>query len=185
MKKTILIAVILVAALSLGAVGYAFAQSQYPQGADATCPYGGTGMMGGGYGRGMMGNGAGRGMMGAQGACGAANGGQGLLQGYVLSGFASAFGMTTEDLQARLDAGDTMWVVAQEKGYTTETFTELMTQVRSDAFAQGVADGVITQAQADWMQQRMNQKLENGFTPGACTQNGGMMGRGMRWNQQP
>ena len=57
-----------------------------------------------------------------------------------------------------------------------------MVTVRTDAINQALADGVITQEQADWMLSRLAQRAEAGFGTGTCTgdcQVGGRSG-GMR-----
>jgi hypothetical protein len=122
------------------------------------------GQMGqGGFGRGMMGarglnGGKGFGMMGGH--------GQGPLHEYMVAEFAVAFDLTVETLEARLDAGDTMWTIAQEQGFTQEQFRTLMADARTTAINQAVANGIITQEQADWMLERMSQMMESGFGPG-------------------
>jgi hypothetical protein len=178
MKKTMLItALVLVALLSLGLAGFAFAQTQTPP--DPSQPFGpgygrmGPGMMGGG---GMMG---GRGMMGGQ------FGAYGAMHTYMVEAFAAALQMTPEELQAELDAGKSMWTVAEEHGFTSEQFTELMLQTRTQALEAMVTAGQITQEQADWMLQRMEQIHPNGFDPQSCPMHagGGSPGRGpTRWN---
>lgn len=175
MKKFLAIfAVVLVAVLALGIVGYAYAQTQTPP--EFTRPYGqmGPGMMGG-----RQGGGFGRGMMGGQ------TGSYGPMHTYMVDAFASALEMTPEELQAELDAGKTMWTVAEEKGYSAEQFTDLMLQARTEALNAMVAAGAITQEQADWMLQRMQQMQQNGFGPGNCPMHGGAGGPGRgpsRWN---
>lgn len=175
MKKFLIVAGVVVVLAVLG-IGYAFAQSPTP--GDPTAPAG-PGQRGWG-GMGMMGQ--------------AYNGDYGPLHTYMFDAMADAFGLTPEDLQARHDAGDTMWTIAQELGITEERFLELMTQARTTALENAVADGVITQEQADWMLQRMTQMHANGFGPGSggCMGGGraGMQGPGrgggrMPWNGQP
>jgi hypothetical protein len=180
MKKLLLIGLIVaVAVLVLGTAGLAYAQSRQPNSGDY-----GPGMMGGGWGerggRGMMGGGYG--MMG--GFDGDEGDGYGPMHDYMLQGFAKAFGLTVEELQAKLDAGETMYSIAEAQGMTLAQFSEMVTQVRTDAFNQAVADGVITQAQADWMLERMSQKGAGGYGPGAggCPMGGGY-GPGGRSNQ--
>ena len=190
MKKLMIVsAVVLVAVVALGVAGFAYAQSQTP-----TTPQPGT--MGGAYGRGMMGRWAQSGQVTAPGLAGQGMGfrgqmagtGEGPLHDYMIDGFAQAFEMTPDQIEARLDAGDTIWTIAQEKGLTPEQFATLMTQVRTDALNQAVTDGVITQAQADFMLQRTAQMQANGFGPGSGNCVGGGAGRGagrMFRNQVP
>ncbi|OGO41452.1 MAG: hypothetical protein A2W36_01770, partial [Chloroflexi bacterium RBG_16_58_14] len=153
MKKLMLVSlIVIVAVLVLGTAGYAYAQTQQPNSGSY-----GQGMMGGGYGNdrrggpGMMGGGYG--IMGGYDDDGD---GYGPMHDYMLQGFADAFGLTVEELQAKLDAGETMYSLAEAQGMTLEQFRELMIQVRTDALTQMVADGVITQAQADWMLDHMS-----------------------------
>jgi hypothetical protein len=138
--------------------------------------------MASGMGYGMMGGLGGRGGFGGPGG----GPGDGLLHDYMIAGFAEAFGLSTEELQARLDAGETMYQVATSLGWTQEQFFQTMQTVRTEAINQAVADGVITQEQADWMLERMNQMWENGFGPGSgagtgnCPMGGGRFGGGRR-----
>ena len=166
MKKILMVsAVVIVALVTLGFAGYAYAQTQQP------------GNPGGYYGGGMMGSRGG--MMGGRGS-GYAGQAYGPVHQYMVNAIAEALDITPADLQARLDAGDTCWTVAQEKGLTQDEFFTLLKDARTTALAQAVADGVITQAQADWMLERMQQMQDYGAGFGSCP--GGMNGRG-RWNQ--
>ncbi len=79
----------------------------------------------------------------------------GPMHEYMEKAFAEALGISEEDLEAALASGKTMWQVAEEKGLTLEQFQKVMLDARQEAFKQMVADGVITQAQADWMLSRM------------------------------
>ena len=172
MKKILVISAIVgVVLVSLGVAGYAYAQTLTPPGPN------------GSFGRGMMG-GRGYGMMGGRNV----DGGYGHLHQYMIDAWAEVFGMKVEDLQASVDNGDTMWVIAQEKGFTWDKFIETMKDVRTQAIQAAVADGVITQEQADWMQSRIEQMGTMGGGLGPC-QGGSGQGRGGRgggrWNLQP
>lgn len=140
LKKLALISLgALLAVIVLGVTGLVYAQTQTPDGR-----YGyGPGMMGG---RGGFGPG---GMMGRY-----ADGSYGVLHKYMLEAWAEAFDMTVEDLQARLNDGDTMWVIAQEKGLSQDEFYKLMVEVHKKAIEAALADGAISQQQADWMLSR-------------------------------
>ena len=167
MKRSLLVVgglIALIAALALA--GFAYAQTQTPPQGNNSFGYG-AGMMGN-YGRGMMG-GFGRGMMG--------NGsyGYGPMHEYMEEALAKALGITQEDLEAKLAAGETMWTVAQAQGLTDAQISELMTNAHSEALKNAVQAGVITQAQADWMDEHMDQMFSNGVGPGAC--HGGTQGR--------
>ena len=178
MKKIVVFtAFALVAVAALLFAGYAYAQTQTP--IDPVQPYGpgmmaGRGSMMGGYGRG-------GGMMGRW-ADGSSNT-YGPMHSYMLQAFADKFGMTVEDVQAELDAGKTMWDIAESKGLSTDDFSSWMIEARTQALSQAVTDGLMTQEQADWMTQRMQQMQANGFGPGNCPMQGGRQAG--RWNNQP
>jgi len=172
MKKILLIgSLVVVGLLVFGAAGVVYAQSQLPMFGERPIGERAIHMSEQVAGSGMM-NGARGGMLGQAGS--------GLLQDYMLAGFATAFGMDVTELEARHDAGETMYDVATSLGFTQEQFSELMVTVRTDAINQALADGVITQDQADWMLSRLAQRAEAGFGTGACTGNCQMGGRGGR-----
>jgi len=181
MKKTIII--IAIAALALAAFGIgtiAYAQAQQP----STTPGSqqpmwdrngdftpGAGMMhSGGFGMGRMG----------------ANGEYGLLHDYMFPAMAAALGLSPEEFQAKHDAGETFLTVAESQGLSADEAWTLMLQVRTEALNQAVADGVISQEQADWMLEHMDTMMGNGYGFGAghcfsdgTTQNSfGARGRG-------
>ncbi len=179
MKKLIgLVAVLVITVVALGAVaGLVYAQAPTPN----PVPFGPGGMMGGRGGRGGMGGG----MMGGY----AQTGETGPMHEVMVAAMAKALNMEVKDLEAALDSGKTMWDVAQEQGLSQEQFVAAMQSAREAALKQMVADGVITQAQADWMLQRgMGGRGGNaGNCPGM---NGGQRGPGRgagggRWNPQP
>jgi hypothetical protein len=195
MKKFWIIGTLAALALiAFVAVGYAYAQSQdsdSPNGADGyDCGMFGAGSRqgnGGRMGRGMMGN---RGYNNQDGTgCPFADGDEdeyGPLHDYMSNAFAQALGLTPEELETRRLAGDTLWVIAQEQGMTTEQFQEMMTTARTGAINQAVADGVITQEQGDFMLERMERMQENGVGPGFGLGNGGCTRfGGGRGNNQP
>ena len=176
MKKTLIVtAVILAALVTLGIAGFAYAQSQTPP----TPPTGtyGPGMMGGrgAGGPGMMGRWGGGGML--------ANGAYGPMHEYMVAAVAQALGLDPADVQSRLEAGETMWQIAQSQGLNDAEIAELMSTAHQDALQAAVAAGVITQEQADWMSQHMQQRWQNGGA-GAGSCHGGRGPRG-RWNTQP
>ena len=151
MSKKMMAAGLVVVVGSLVFAGLAFAQTPAPV----------TPGQGYGRGQGMMGGGAGRGgIMG--GNFDAANAGP--LHTYMLDAFAQALDITRADLDAQLAAGQTMVDIAAANGLTPDQFFEVMQTARTAALAQAVADGALTQAQADQMQGRM---FQNGG-PGTC-----------------
>jgi len=157
----------------LAGVGLAFAQAPTP----TPYPFG-PGMMGG---RGGMMGGFG-GMMGGWRSNGTqGTGNYGSMHEYMTQAFASALGITDEELDAQLAKGQSMWQIAQAKGYTEAQFSDLMLKTRTEAFKKMVADGVLTQAQADLMLNRMNSMMGNGSGGGF----GGCMGGGYGRGQAP
>ena len=146
MKKfTVTIMVVVVVALALGAAGVAYAQSASQ----------GTGT---GTGSGWMGGRGSRGGMGA----GNMGTGDGILHDYMIAAFAEELNIPVADLEARLEQGETMSQIAISTGLTVDEFRTLMVDARSQAIDQAVADGTLTQEQADWMGQRGAGQMGNG-----------------------
>ena len=136
MKKSLVTLAILVGVLSvLVFAGSVFAQADQPGNEQ------GQGLYGRGW-HGMMGRGA-----------GLAPGG-GVLHDYMLAAYADALNLSVDELQARLDAGDRIIDIAVEQGLSLAEFRDLKTTVRQTAIDNALADGVITQEQADLMKSR-------------------------------
>lgn len=175
MKKTLIVVTLISALVLIGGIAStAYAQTPAPP-TPTTPGYGtfGPGMMGRGYGRGMM--------------SGVSTGTFGPLHEYMVNAFASALGLTSEELQTRLNAGETMATIAQSLGLTFDEFRTLMIQARTDAISQAVAEGVLTQEAANWMLQRMSQmqRLGGGYGFGHCGGGFGANGRGTGWRWAP
>jgi hypothetical protein len=173
MKKAMFVIVgVLVLSFLFGAAGFAYAQTQNPQ--DETVPFGtprGRGMMGG-FGQGMMGSGE-----------------YGPMHEYMEQALAAKLGLTEEEIEDKLAAGESMWSIAQAQGLTDDEVTALMLTARDEALKAAVAAGTLTQEQADWMAQHMQQMRGFGAGAGHC---GGGFGQGaargmpmMRWFNQP
>lgn len=62
---------------------------------------------------------------------------------------AQALGITTDELQASLEEGKSLYEIVQELGLSATDVSDARYQAYKDALAQAVSDGVITQAQAD------------------------------------
>lgn len=121
--------------------------------------YGPGGMMGG------RGNGYGpRGMMGGRGLDAAR--GEGPVHEYMLSAFAEVVDLTAQEVETRREAGETFKEIAIAQGIAEADLPDLLVQVRTAALNAAVADGLITQAQADFMLERMENRREQGFGPG-------------------
>ncbi len=158
----------MLAVIVMGVTGLAYAQTQNPPdqvggcvGMAGNCD--GSGMMIGEQGRhgqgGMM-QGSGPGRMG--GAAGQMGRQSGWMSEYTLPRMAEALGLSAEDLQGHIAAGQTAWEIAQEQGLAADAFRELMVQVRTDTLTQAVADGLLTQEQADARLEHMDQMWQNG-----------------------
>ncbi len=77
--------------------------------------------------------------------------GGGLLEPYMEQAMAEAFGLSEEELDALHEQGQSLWLYAQAQGLTPEEIEAKMEAARETAIQAALADGVITQEQADWM----------------------------------
>lgn len=93
--------------------------------------------------------------------------GYGLLHDYMAAALADALSLTVDEVDARLTAGETMYAIALAEGIAVEDIPALLAKVRTEAVNAAVADGVITQAQADRMLARMARQGS-----GICTMGG-------------
>jgi hypothetical protein len=73
---------------------------------------------------------------------------------------AEALGMTVEDLQAAYQEGETLTDLLNENGLDAETARDKVQEAYAAALAQAVEDGVITQEQADEMQNGMGRGFD-------------------------
>jgi hypothetical protein len=134
MKKTILIAVIVVAALAVLGVGAVFAQGTQPP---------------------------------------VQTNGYGAMHDYVEQALASKLGLTEEQVEEQFAAGKTMYQIALDNGVKEADVTTFLNDVHTEAFAAAVKDGVMTQEQADWMLQRMQNRGGYGSANGNCPMHNG------------
>ena len=175
---------VLVALLVVGLIGVAVVSAQDPTpeptassarlGAGPTDrpEAGPSGWHAGGRGRGGLGPGLlGRGMFGRDG------GGQWTM----FDTAAEALGLTPEELFAELHSGKSLEEIAEEQGVEMEAVQDALkaaqAEARQEAIKQAVEDGKMSQEQADWLLEG----LEQGFFPG-----GRGLGFGGRWgNPRP
>ena len=165
MKKTMLFVSLLgVTVLVLGAAGFAYAQTQAPEDSGEPSAFGMFGGRGG--------FGPGRGFGGASGP----------FHDYMLPAIAEALGLTEEELQERLEAGDSHWKIIEDQGLSELTlaeFRDLMFDTVKNAINLALDDEFLTEEQAQQMLERADQAYEEGFGPGFMGRGGrGMKGRG-------
>ena len=84
---------------------------------------------------------------------------KGILHDEMVVVIAAKLGITVDDLNARLAKGETMYSIMLAEGLTSTEATTLMADARNLAIDQAVANGDLTQAQADWME---SPKLKDG-----------------------
>ena len=101
------------------------------------------------------------------------HGGRGFCGTAGLNAAAQALGLTAEEVQTQLRAGESLADLADNEGVDLQTVLDAVTaacvQAQRDAIAQAVADGTITQAKADWL----NEGLDQGFWGPAATDGAG------------
>ncbi len=169
MKKVLLVIAVVALAVVIFGAGFAFAQFQ-PVAAQALPSY-------------MMGHGGG-GMHG--------RGGYGPMHDYVEQALAEKLGLTEAQVEEQLAAGKTMYQIAVDAGTAEADVPALLEAVHKTAFDKAVAEGVLTQAQADDLLARMQARgwsvpcPNNGIRPmdGSGFRHGQGMWGGGRWNQQ-
>jgi hypothetical protein len=181
MKKILVVVSVLTVALVIFGAGFVFSQYQSVSAAGLPQGFGPGGMT--------LAPGASAGVGG--------RGGYGPMHDYVEQALAAKLGLTEAQVEEQLTAGKSMYQIAIDNGIAEADVPALLTEVHKTAFAKAVADGVLTQAQADAMLQRMS---ANGFNPANCPMGGarpqdgsGYRGGGRRgsggmmggWNQQP
>jgi hypothetical protein len=164
MKKLMIgIAVLVVIVAAFAATDSVFAQGPQPNASQSSSAWQGRGRGGG-----MMG-------LGAQynGTAGQTGIGSGVLHDYLVSAFADKVGLTVSEVESRLDGGETLADIAVSQGVSLSDFQDWMTEIHTTAINQAVADGVISQDQADWMLSRPGMSGSGSYGTGYG------MGRGM------
>ena len=166
MKKVLWIMVgFLAAVVVLGGAGFAYAHSQTPQASEY--PFG-FGMMGGhGHGRiagdhmmhwegGHMMDWEGDHMMHRDGEYGP-------MHNTMIAVLAEALDLSPDELEARHDAGETIWQIAEAEGLSEEEIQDLMLSAHDTALEDAVSSGQLTQEQADRMETHMDQIWSGDF----------------------
>ncbi|NIW46619.1 MAG: hypothetical protein GWN30_18255, partial [Gammaproteobacteria bacterium] len=146
--------------------------SEYPYGPDMMDGYGGYGfgMMGDGYG--MMGSG----MMGW-------NGDEGPMHEVMIDSLAQSLNLSPEEIEARHDAGESIWEIAEAEGLSEAEIRELMVSAHDTVLENAVSEGWLTQEQAVWMDEHMNQMWDGDYNHcgGGIWNEAGVGWHGMGW----
>ena len=106
--------------------------------------------------------------------------GEGPLHTFMVIEWAKKLDLNVNDINTRLNAGESMYDIALSAGVSAEEFPALMTEVRAAALDAAVAANVITQDQADWMKSHGNGQggmRGSGTCDGTGPQGGGMNGQ--------
>ena len=112
------------------------------------------------------------------------------LHNIMISAFAAEFGITVEELNAKIDAGQTMFEIAEAYGYDAESFPQLMTDIRQQAREEAEVLGLFVGRGGRWAnndQAFAGQGMEDGTClseDGTPLQDQESVGshRGGRWN---
>ena len=105
----------------------------------------------------------------------------GPLHEYMEAALAEKLNLPLATIEAEFDAGKSLFQIALDNGIAQADLKAFMLDVRTKAVEAALADGVITQEQADWM---LNGRgfgrggMMRGFGSGVC--NGTGVGGGMR-----
>jgi hypothetical protein len=187
MKRVGIASLVVLVAVAVFGVSLALAQGIGPWGpmgammqtwqAGTPVPGMGPGMMGDGWDPGRM-------MDGDRGPMHAWMSQNAGMHPLVWDALADALGLTPEALQAELEAGQTLAIIAAAQGVKTADLAAAMEAAMQIGLEQAVVEGALTQAQADQMLDRMAGRyawmVEHmaGGDPGAMMSGGMMGGRG-------
>ena len=73
------------------------------------------------------------------------------LSNYMPAAMANVFGLSVDEVNARLASGETFYTIVLSLGYTTDQLPALMTSVREKAIELATADGVISADQSSFL----------------------------------
>ena len=110
-------------------------------------------------------------------------------QGIVLAETVSPLlGLTADEIQAQRDEGKSLAEIAAAQGVSQEALVEAIVAAKSTILQQRVADGFLTQEQADlmleWMEQRTIQMVNQATCEPSAGLKGSHHGRGMGHDDQ-
>jgi hypothetical protein len=118
----------------------------------------------------------------------------GLLHDYMEKALAENLGIPLATVEAQFDAGKTLYQIALDNGIAQVDLPAVMLEVRTNAITAAVADGVITQVQADRMLKvggrgKGSGMMLGGIGVGPCGGTGIPVGSGMHrggaWQVNP
>jgi hypothetical protein len=108
-------------------------------------------------------------------------GSEGPLHDYMVKALAEALGISADQLETRLDNGESAYQIALSQGIAAQDIPALLTAAHAKALDSALAAGVISQQQADWMKSRGFGRM-GGMGNGSCGGTGrSQMERGGRW----
>ena len=99
---------------------------------------------------------------------GAGTVGMGVMHDAMVQALADKLGISVADLNQQLATGKTMAQIAESNGLPLDQFRSWMVEAHKATLARLVANGKLTQQQADWMNSHMSQMIANGYGPGNC-----------------
>jgi len=102
----------------------------------------------------------------------------GWMHDYVEQALAAKLGLTEAQVEEQFAGGKTMVQIALDNGIKQEDVATFLNDVHKEAFANAVKAGVMTQAQADWMLQRMQNRGYGNANGTGCPMHGGQGGNG-------
>jgi hypothetical protein len=103
----------------------------------------------------------------------------GTLHEYMEKALAEKLNISLETLEAQFETGKSLYQIALDNGIAQADLPAFMLEVRTMALTAAVADGVITQVQADWMIQRGGRGMGYGNSAGYGMMNRGAHGMGV------
>jgi hypothetical protein len=106
----------------------------------------------------------------------------GVLHEYMEKALADKLGITLSAVETQFDGGKPLYQIALDNGIAQADLPAFMLEVRSTAIQAALADGVITQAQADRMLRAGSRGMMRGTGSGtgSCRGTGVPVGGGMR-----
>ncbi len=103
---------------------------------------------------------------------------EGILHDTLVTIYAQELGLSVDEINTRLDSGETLAEIASAAGLTPEQISALISDARAQAIEQAVSDGLLTQEQADWLNSRPTMQMGDPVSSRMSTQMGGRSARG-------